>query len=175
MENLTMCKYAINDRIMYLTTGLCHIDDIRDECFGGAIPRKYYVMHAINDSKSVIYVPVDSEKLTAGMHPLLTPDEISGIISSVKDSDVVWIHNNKQRALSYTEKLGGGDRAEILMTIKALYLHKKELESQKKKFYASDERVLFAASRLISEEFAFVLQMDQKDVMPYILEKLGIA
>ena len=164
-------RFNINDDILYLGTGICHIDDIRTEKFGTE-PKKYFVMHAVNDPKSVIFVPVDSERLTSCMLELLSPDEINELIESAEEKELEWINDNKQRMSKFSETISSGNRLDILLIFKSLSLMKRELEGQKKKFYATDERLLNAASKVVVEEFSFVLKIDQNDVVPYILDRV---
>lgn len=164
-------RFNINDDILYLGTGICHIDDIRTENFGTE-PKEYFVMHAINDPKSVIFVPVDSERLTSCMLELLSPDEINRLIKEAEEHKLEWIPDNKQRMAQFTEIISSGNRLDILLIFKALSLMKKEVESQKKKFYATDERILNNASKVIVEEFSFVLKIDHNDVIPYIMDQI---
>ncbi len=172
MKALTpMERFNINDDILYLGTGICHIDDIRTENFGTE-PKEYFVMHAVSDPSSVIFVPVDSERLTSCMLELLSPDEINELIEEAEENDLEWIPDNKQRMLKFTEMISSCNRLDILLIFKALSLMKRELEGQKKKFYATDERLLASASKVIVEEFSFVLKIDQGDVVPYILDRV---
>ena len=168
-----LIKFAVGDHIMYTNNCVCKIDDIRDECFSGFSSRTYYVMHALNDPRSVIYVPVDSEKLVSRMLRLLLKDEILAIIDSSEENDIEWIADTKLRCAAFTELLDSDDRESILKIVKALSIRKRELEREKKKFYASDERILNAALKAINEEFAFVLGIEAKEVIPFILERTG--
>ena len=165
--------YDVNDYVVYFSNGVCHIDDIRNECFAGLGERRYYVMHAISDPKSVIYVPVDSEKLVSGMQRILSKEELLGIVDASEEDDIAWISDTKLRAAAFSEIVDSGDRKQMLRIVKALSIHKKRLEADRKRMYASDERILNAALKTINEEFSFVLGIDQKDVIPYILERIG--
>ena len=172
MRALTpMERFNINDVILYLGTGICHIDDIRTENFGTE-PKEYFVMHAVSDPKSVIFVPVDSERLTSCMLELLSPNEINELIESAEGKELEWIPDNKQRMLKFSEIISSGNRLDILIIFKALSIMKRELEEQKKKFYATDERLLNAASKIVVEEFSFVLKIGPNDVVPYILDRV---
>ena len=164
-------RFKINDDVLYLGTGICHIDDIRTETFGDD-SKEYFVMHAVNDPKSVIFVPVDSERLTSSMLELLSPDEINSLISESETLELEWISDNKQRMTKFGEIISSGNRLDTLLIFKSLSIMKKELEAQKKKFYATDERLLAGASKVIVEEFSFVLKIDKNDVVPYILNQI---
>lgn len=168
-------KHKINDHVMYLNSGICHIDDIKTESFGGMEARTYFVIHALSDPRSVIFVPVDSEKLTSSMLTLLTADEIEQAILHAKEEKLEWITDNKLRSARYMELLGSGNRVDTLRVLNVILMHKRQTESQKKKFYASDERVLNIATRLITEELSFVLGIPQSEVLSYISKQANVG
>ncbi len=164
-------RYGVGDHVMYMSNGVCRIDELRTESFGGA-PKLYYVMHSLSDTRSVIYVPTDSEPLTSSMLELLSREQIDAILAESNIENEVWIADTKARAARFTELLSGGDRAELVKIIRILGRHKTEVESQRKKFYVSDERILNAATKAVTEEFSFVLGIEPADVVPYILERV---
>lgn len=171
MSNCPASTYAykIGDHIMYLSSGVCLIDDIRDETFGGTPARTYYVMHALSDPKSVIYVPTDSEKLVSSMLPLLSKEELEALISDLDNTKIEWIPDIKQRAAYFSELVSEGSRPKIFALLKSLYSLKLEFEAQKKRFYASDERVLNSISKLVCEECSIVLEIEYNAVIDYIM------
>lgn len=153
--------------VMYPNGGVCLIEGIETRDFSGE-KKCYYVMHPLSNPMSKIFVPTDSEKLTALMTPLIGHDEIDGVIKSAEASDHCWISDHKQRAERFTELLHGGKRGDLLWLIKTLSLHKAEMTKQKRRIYATDERVLSSATKLITEEFSFVLGIREDEVIPYI-------
>ena len=73
--------HSVGEKIMYGGAGLMEIVDVREESFGD-IPRKYYVLRDLRSSSdSQTFVPVDNDKLTSAMHPLLTKEVASDLIS----------------------------------------------------------------------------------------------
>ena len=47
-----------------------------------------------------------------------------------------------------------------------------EIESQRKRHYAGDAKILAAVEKIITEEFSFVLGIDRSKVIPYILGRM---
>ena len=76
---------------------------------------------------------------------------------------------DRLRATHFEQILRGGKSSDILWLIKVLSLHKSDVESQNKKFYASDEKILDAAKKIILQEFSFVLGLNEDEVIPYII------
>lgn len=166
--------FKVNDHLLYLGTGVCRIDEIRAENFGGSGEKLYFVMRSVNDDRSVIFVPIDSEKLTSAMFPLMTEEEINGSIDRAETNEIEWIPDNKQRAADYKEIISRGDRTEILRIMRALSLRKEEFAKLKRKFYSSDERVLAEVTKIITDEFSFVLKIEPSEVIPYIKKRVGV-
>ena len=53
--------FNIGDCVMYGTSGLCKIIDIRKENFGGK-PEEYYILELVFDQSTVIYAPLENNK-----------------------------------------------------------------------------------------------------------------
>ena len=165
-------EHAVGEFVTYRQNGICRINKIVKQSFAGMGEKEYYELSPVYDAKTVIFVPLDSEPLKAGMRHILSRDEIDAIIAESDNEEQEWIKDAKERARAYGDILLGGDRAKILYVIKVLSLHKKELEENKKKLYAGDTKVLASAQKAITEEFSFVLGIKREEVIPYILEKL---
>lgn len=159
--------------VMYKSSGICEITDIRTEEFSGSGERAYYVLRSVYDCASVIYVPVDAPSLDVNMRHILTRAEIHAIIDRTEDLGEEWIEDGKERAAHFDTLLASGDRAEILWLVKAISLYRIQAEKNKRKLYAADERILSSAERVIKEEFAFVLGIEREEVIPYIRRRVG--
>ncbi len=166
-------EHAVGDFVTYRQNGICEIKRKVKQNFGGLGEKEYFELTPVYDEKTVIFVPLDSEPLKAEMRHILSGDEIDGIISRSEHEELSWISDTKERAQIFGEIVSGGDRAKILWVIKVLSLYKNELSENKKKLYASDLKILSAAEKAITEEFAFVLGIEKDKVLSYILEKIG--
>ena len=77
--------HCVNEYVSYGTQGICQIEAIRSIQFEGCSgAREYYVLHPIDRVQSSIFVPVDNQRLTSRMRPVLSPEEIDRAILSVK-------------------------------------------------------------------------------------------
>ncbi len=167
--------YNIGEYVRYKSGTICCVKEIKKMKFAGMDERMYYVLSAVNDEKSVNYVPVDCKEIDKKVKRLLTAEEIDEIISETEGMHGEWVEDSRERAVKFEEILGAGDRAKILWVLKTLAIYKKELEVQKRKMYASDARILSTAERMIKEEFAFVLGIDKEEVAGYIKGKIERA
>ncbi len=162
--------YNAGTHVMYPSGGICYVDAVEKRDFSGT-EREYYIMHPISNPSSTIYVPLDSEKLTSLMLPLVSDADIDSLIADAETVDHPWISDHKVRAEKFDEILHSGRRADLLWLIKTLSAHKEEVTKQRKRLYAADERILSSATKLIVEEFAFVLGLNESDVIPYIKDR----
>ncbi len=155
--------------VRYGTSGVCLIDDIRPMTMPGTgTGTDYYVLRpAVNDN-SVIYVPVNNEKITAVMIPVLSVEEVRSIIRSTAENSLPWIEDRKCRAEQQREILRRCDRRELLRLISCIYLRKRELAESGRKLAGSDENVLRQAEKLVNNELTFVLGIEESQVGGYI-------
>lgn len=163
--------FAINDMISYSFHGVCRISEIAEKNFTGT-SKTYYILHPVNDEGGTIYVPVDNEALVQKMHKVLSSEEVYDMIHSMPQEDAIWIDNETERKEKYKDILAKGDRMELIKIIKAIYFHQKEQQKKGKKLYEMDARFMKTAEKMLYEEFAHTLNIDPKQVLPFILNQL---
>ncbi len=165
-------EYKPGDHVVYKHNGICTITDIKTQDFAGE-KRLYYILTPVYSPSEVIYVPADNKLLTAHLCRILTKDEINTIIFQTEEIEDEWIDSAKDRTEYFQNIIDNGDRSQILWIVKSLTLHKINMMDTKKKFYVCDERILEAAERIITDEFAFVLGIDKEKVLDYITLQLS--
>ncbi len=168
-------NYKIGDYVAYRQEGICRISDIRKQDFGVNGETEYYILNPITSPETNLYVPVGIKDLKIKMRHLLTREEIEQIITQSEDSCEAWVDDSKARYEKFASKIEGGDRADILWVVKVLSLHRNEVNSEGKTFYATDKRLLETAEKMITEEFAFVLGIEKNQVIDYIIEQIEQA
>ena len=167
--------FQIGEVVSYGTTGICTIEDIRMESLSRAGTKKqeYYILRPAATPTCTTFVPTANEALTAKMRRLLTKEEIDAMIDSAKGQQLEWIDDTRQRADAYTQVLSKGISGDLLKLISCLYLEKQARSQGGRKFCATDEKILASAERMVSEEFAYALQITQKQVVSYIARRMG--
>ena len=167
--------YQIGEVVSYGATGICTIEDIRMESLSRAGTKKqnYYILRPAATPTCTTYVPVENETLTGKMRRVLTKGEIDGMIASAGGEKLEWIDDTRRRADAFSQIVAKGISADLLKLISCLYLEKKARNKGGRKFCATDEKLLSSAERMVSEEFAYALQIPQSKVSAYIAEKLG--
>ena len=159
-------SHKVNEYVTYGQNGICQIIDIQKQKIKG-IERTYYIMKSVYNNTKIM-VPVDSDMLVGNMRHILSEKEILDIIKKSEDSDNIWMQDTKLRSEQLEKMLHNGDRADILWIVKMLSMYKLQAEKEGKRFYASDERILYTAEKIITEEFAFALGIERNEVIPYI-------
>jgi RNA polymerase-interacting CarD/CdnL/TRCF family regulator len=161
--------YSIGDNIVYGSSGVMTVVDIRDELIGD-ISRSYYVLKSPAGRKdSLTFVPVDNDKLTSTMRPLVSEEQILRIIDSIPEIDEAeWINDNRTRAESFKQTVECGTHAEIIAMIKAIFKTGMRRIEEGKKNYLADEAALKKAEHVLYSEFSAVLGIDEEAVPEFI-------
>ena len=163
--------YKEGDHVVYGSHGVCAVSELKQMAFGSE-HKDYYVLSPINDRRSTIYVPVDSENLVGQMKKVLTKEEIDELLYSVEPGHFEWIPSDSERKAFCALTLKNGDRLEMMHMIDMLCLHREEMKGQKKHFHVTDEKFLREAEKLLHDEFSFVLGIPVNEVSDYIGERL---
>lgn len=152
--------YNIGDNILYGTSGIMTVVDIRNERLTDE-EKTYYVLSEYGGAtSSLTYVPMDNEKLISSMHPLLTADEVySAIAGAGILPDVEWIPDSRARAEAYKNILRTADRKAILVLIRTVYNTGLRRAAIGKKNFLTDENIAQKAEAIIVREFSISLEV----------------
>ncbi len=161
-----------NDYVNYSTQGICRIEDIRFMKFSwDENQREYYVLKPVHEENAHIFVSADNRKQVEKMRPILSKEEIDRMILSVRDQGMEWISDHRERTARFQEILAGRDERELLLLAGSLYLKASE---GGRGLSSGDMQVLRKAEKIIRQEFAFSLGLEEQDIGPYIREKMGL-
>ncbi len=166
--------FCIGDTVLFGTEGVFVIDQITQKEIGGKTA-DYYALKSRGKDNSVIYLPLENQTLIGKVRPLLTESEICELLTKISDFDDLWIDDNKLRKEKFQEILQSGDREELIRLASTIYKHQQDMKLRHRKLSISDERILKEAERIISIEFAYVLNIDRSDVPKYIQSHINIA
>lgn len=163
--------YKVNEIVSYGLNGVCKIVGTEEKDLMGT-RKTYLVLKPLSDDKSTCFVPIDNENLLNKMRKLLSEDEINQLIDSMPNKKAIWLDDERERKECYKRIIADGNHSELIRMIKAIYLEKKVREAKGKKLHQSDERFLKDAQKLLHDEFRYVLNLSEKDVMSYIFARL---
>ena len=158
--------YGKGDYISYGGHGVCQIADVRSMDFGSG-EQEYLVIEPIASGGATIYLPSANQTIQTRMRPVLTREEIDAIISSVKNQQMPWPADRKQRMNQFQQILSRRDTRELLLL--ASCLHKRKTE---KGLSASELEILHKVEGLIEQEFSFALHISRAEIGQYIRDRL---
>lgn len=163
--------FKIGEYVLYKGTGVCRFEDITEREFGQKV-RKYYVLKPLEEARSTIYVPADSEKSLAKIRKILSEDEIKAIINEMPKESVDWIEDANERKSRFRDAINSGEPRRLIRTVKSLYSRRQELLKRGKKLNMADAQFMKEAQRLLYDEFAMGLHMKPDEVDSFIAEQL---
>lgn len=166
--------FELNDTVLYGSEGVYRISEIKEMDFKEPAA-DYYVLKSLHSSTATIFVPVDNEALAAKMRRVLSPEEIYNMIRSMPEETSIWIEDESERSREYKEILLKGDHRALGKLIKTLYSHQQEQKKIGKNLHKADERFLKDAKKLLYNEFAYVLDIEPEQVLPFIQEQIEVA
>ena len=164
--------YPIGSFVMYSSSGVCSVSDIRAESFAGT-KKDYYVLMPVSGATSHIFVPTDNEKLLARMRPLLSREEVESLITHFRSENPEWIADSRARGTYFQQALLEADPLELIRVVKAITQRKIELADKGKKNLMADEQVLKRAERILHGEFSLVLGVEVEAVSSMIERELS--
>ena len=164
--------YQIGDQVVYGIHGVCKIVDQEKR----VVDRKtvtYLVLEPVGQEGSRYLVPTHNASAMAKLRPMLTPEELRSLLCSEKIRDGGWIREDNLRKNAYRELITGGDRAELLRMVYALYSHRKTQAAAGKKMHMADENFLRDAEKLLVGEIAAVLNIQPDEAGRYLRKELA--
>ncbi len=159
--------FSIDDPVVYGSTGVCRIVDIRREKFGSRTDREYYVLQPVYGQGSTLYVPTDSPN--ARMRNILTEAEVHELIEAMPDITNEWIGDDQVRKALFQEILQTCDQRGLIRLIRTVHRRRSELTEKGKGISSGDAESMKAAERLLQNEFALALDIAPDQVVPYIV------
>ena len=156
---------------VYGSSGVCRVEDICLRDYGGG-KKEYYILQPVFDLRSNLSVPADSPVFESHAKELLSKDDVLEIIDILPECRSEWIINDKVRIETFRSILESGNRRDIANLICTLHIHKHELAGRGKKLRSTDETTMQRAEKLLFGEFAWVLGIDPKEVIPFIKERI---
>ena len=150
----TKKRYEIGDFVIYRAEGICDIVDIKRQSFAGGEKADYYILSPRNDPNSTVYVPVDNDRLTAMMRPLLTEREIRELILELRNDRLNWIPDSRARNTRFKDILSEGDRRKLIVLLQTVRDKIAENDSIGKRSGTTETGAMIRACRLLREEFS---------------------
>lgn len=166
--------YQIGEMILYGSTGVCRVADIqvrkgpKEEA-----QRQYYILEPLYQS-GTISTPVEGGKIF--MRPIIDRAEAERLIDLIPGMQGEAYHSRAMRELTehYEAALRTYNCEDLVELTMSIYAKKQDLESQKRKFGALDERFMHRAEDLLFGELAAALGLDRDAVPGYIAQRVAV-
>ena len=153
--------FKVDDYIMYGMTGVCKVIDITNEKVVNGDKREYYVLSPIHHDNTIIKIPLDNNKIP--MRKIISKGDVTSLINDMSNMEALWIDDEKKRSNKFKTMLKSGKCEDLIELIS----NKRYL----KKLNKADKEIIKEAERLVSEEFAIILNISPKEVNSYISSK----
>ena len=162
--------FNVDDYIMYGKTGVCKVVDITNEKFINGEKRKYYILSPIYNNDTIIKIPLDNDKVP--MRKVISKGDMTALINDIPNMEILWIDDEKKRIAQFETMLKSGQCEELIKLIKSIKFSKKYARSIGKKLEKPDRDIMKEAERLLTEEFAIILNVYPNEASSYILSKI---
>lgn len=163
--------FQLDDYIIYGGNGVCRVLGIGIPTINGADKeRQYYRLQPIYENESIIYTPVDNEKVI--MRKVISKEETNELINNMPSIEILYFDDDKMREEKYKEVMRTYDCKELIKIIKTSYLRKEERLAEGKKNTATDDKYLKIAEECLYGELAVSLSIPKEQVEDFIVKRL---
>lgn len=162
--------YNVNDLVVYESSGVCRIEDIRDISFSGDAPKTCYVLKPLFSNDGTIYTPVGNNKVT--LRPVITKEEADEIIRQIPETEVHSFDGLRTIELEnrYREASASHRLQDMIPLVMAIYRKTRALRRSGKKVSEVDSRYLKKLNDLINGELSVALGIGKDEVPEYIAQ-----
>ena len=156
-------KYAVNENVVHCRNGVSIIVNVTE--MGG---REYFVIHALRGDNENIYVPVATSDSI--IRPVMSVAEADKILEELKNIQLEYNSNTKQRRDGYKKRLGSGDVRDIAFLYRQhdLYISR----PGEAKLGPSDLDMLSYASNIFLDELALSYNQDRDKIEEFVKNKI---
>lgn len=163
--------FEAGEYIVYGNTGVCKVEEITKMTVPGSdADRLYYTLEPVYDKGCRLFTPVDNQKVK--MRPVLTKKEADELIGKIKEIDLLWVNDEKNREQIYKEAIRTCNCEEWVRIIKTLYLRKRERIAAGKKVTSSDARYLHLAQESLYGELSIVMGIPKDQMEDFIAKRV---
>ena len=130
----------------------------------------YFVVRTTRGGMENIYVP--KSRAESIIRPVMNIDEADELVAYIKDLEIEFIPNTKQRRDALKRRLGSGDVHDIANLFKQLYLYKKRNDGSIK-FGPVDLDMLEYASKNLLDELSITYAIGRNEIEEEIYKRIS--
>lgn len=159
------------DYIVYGSSGACLVTDVTKLNIPGCDrKRKYYVLRPVNTDRSVIYSPVDNDKVI--MRDVMSREQAEEVLDEIPDIEQLTVKSEKLREEQYKDVIKSSNVRDCIGMMKTLLSKRKKRIQQGRKFTTVDERYLRETHDILSNEFSIALGEDKETAGRILMSKM---
>lgn len=162
------CK---NDYVVYGGHGVCKITDITCKEINGG-KTEFYILIPIADERTTVFVPTNCPNRAIKMRKVISYEEADALILLTSNCETEWIENDHVRREHFKSIVAQGNCKDLIRLVKTIHIQKQKLSQQRKKLHTSDDNFMKEAEKQLHEELAFALNINEDQVLPYILNQI---
>ena len=163
--------FEIGEYIIYGSTGVCKVGEVTKMAVPGTKDDKlYYTLEPVYDKGCRLFTPVDNQKVT--MRPILTKQEADALIGKIKEIDLLWVKDEKNREQIYKDAIRTCNCEEWVRMIKTLYVRKQTRLAEGKKVTSSDAKYLHLAQENLYGELSVVMGIPKDEMETYLAKRV---
>ncbi|MCR5627934.1 MAG: CarD family transcriptional regulator [Lachnospiraceae bacterium] len=163
--------FKIDEYVIHSRDGLCRITNVEPiDVMGDGEERDYFILVPVNNPKSRIYVPVNTADNL--IRKPLSHEKALEIIDALPEIDELQIENEKTREQLYSAAMLKNDCVQLFKLIKTTYSRNMARRAKGHTATAVDESYFKAASRALYSELAFALDIDSKEIVDFIKDRI---
>ena len=163
--------FEIGEYIVYGNTGVCRVEEVTKMPVPGTRDDKlYYALEPVYRKGCRVFTPVDNQKVK--MRPVLTPQEADDLIGRIKEIDILWVKDEKNREQIYKDAIRTCNCEELVKIIKTLYLRKEKRLAAGKKVTSSDAKYLHLAEESLYGELSVVMGIPKNEMESFIYNRV---
>lgn len=156
-----------DEYVFHESGGICKIADIQISPIDGMpSDRLYYVLKPIQEPNSVIYIPVDSDRIF--LRRLLSQEEAKSLLDHIPSVEAIEETNSKFLRAKYNEAMKTHDPLEWVRVIKTVYQRSMATGSRGSRLSESERGFSELAKRYLHTELALALDLQPQDMEAYI-------
>ncbi|MBQ8431917.1 MAG: hypothetical protein IJX28_03440 [Clostridia bacterium] len=163
-----------DDYVFYESGGICQISDIQKAPLD-SMPsdRLYYVMQSLHDRNSVMYIPVDNDRIF--VRKLLNREEASSLVKQIAAVEAIEESNSKLLRTKYIEAMRTHDPIEWVRVIKTVYHRANNCTTRTQRLSETERSFAETAKRYLYTELALALEMKEYEMEDYITSCIQMA
>ncbi|MBR2765154.1 MAG: CarD family transcriptional regulator [Blautia sp.] len=165
--------YQKGEYVVYGTNGPCMVEDVTKLKIPGCDAKRfYYVLRPVKTGKSVIYSPVDNEKVM--IRPILSEEEATVLLQNIPQIALLEVESEKVREETYKNVLHDSDLRRWIGLMKMLCRRRRDRLKQGRKITTVDERYLKETEDLLGSELSLALGKDIETAKQMLFEQLEL-